>query len=207
MKVKKHRLFIVPLIAIASISGIMLSNLDNVEAANNYTCSAEYFVRNIIDKIDVTYNSDGTATLTNNSKFQLFFTYSVVNYASSFYPGQSVRLPAVTGGVVEFRLRDNLDAITNGCIAPANVEVGKISLNESALTANPLYYDSLCVNYRNKWANNKTMRNAVSYCFEQQTSIQYTYDEVSTWINNAERLYSGSNYDLDKKTNGKLKNL
>ena len=182
MKVKKHRLFIVPLIAIASISGIMLANMDNVEAANNYTCSAEYFVRNIIDKIDVIYNSDGTATLTNNSKFQLFFTYSVVNYASSFYPGQSVRLPAVTGGVVEFRLRDNLDAITNGCIAPANVEVGKISLNESALTANPLYYDSLCVNYRNTYGNDERMRNAVQQCFQTQTYGSFTRSQLESWI-------------------------
>lgn len=188
MKVKKHRLFIVPLIAIASISGIMLSNLDNVEAANNYTCSAEYFVRNIIDKIDVIYNSDGTATLTNNSKFQLFFTYSVVNYASSFYPGQSVRLPAVTGGVVEFRLRDNLDAITNGCIAPANVEVGKISLNESALTANPLYYDSLCVNYRNNYGNDEMMRNAVQQCFQTQTYGSFTREQLASWIDTAIRF-------------------
>ena len=188
MKVKKHRLFIVPLIAIASISGIMLSNLDNVEAANNYTCSAEYFVRNIIDKIDVIYNSDGTATLTNNSKFQLFFTYSVVNYASSFYPGQSVRLPAVTGGVVKFMLRDNLDAITNGCIAPANVEVGSISLNESALTANPLYYDSLCVNYRNTYGNDEMMKNAVQQCFQTQTYGSFTREQLASWIDTAIRF-------------------
>ena len=188
MKVKKHRLFLVPLIAIASISGIMLANMDNVEAANNSTCSAEYYVRNIINKIDVTYNNDGTATLTNNSKIQLFFTYSVVNYAGSFYPGQSVRLPTVTGGVVEFRLRDNLDAITNGCIAPANVEVGKISLNESALTTNNLYNDSLCVNYRNNYGNDEMMRNAVPQCFQTQTYGSFTRNQLSSWIDTAIRF-------------------
>ena len=180
MKVKKHRLFLV--------SGIMLANMDNVEAANNSTCSAEYYVRNIINKIDVTYNNDGTATLTNNSKIQLFFTYSVVNYAGSFYPGQSVRLPTVTGGVVEFRLRDNLDAITNGCIAPANVEVGKISLNESALTTNNLYNDSLCVNYRNNYGNDEMMRNAVPQCFQTQTYGSFTRNQLSSWIDTAIRF-------------------
>ena len=194
MRVKKSRLFLVPLVAIASISGIMLANLDNVEAANNNTCSAEYFSRNIIDKIDVTYNNDGTATLTNNSEIPLIYQYSGGSRPNgTFYPGQTIRLEVFTGGVVRFSLRENMDMIAHGCMAPNGTEVGRISLNESPLTTNSLYYDSLCVNYRNNYGNDEMMINVVPQCFQTQTYGSFTRGQLESWIATAIRFRDLSN--------------
>ena len=86
------------------------------------------------------------------------------------------------------------------CLANAGEEIGKIEFTNEGLIDNPLYNDSICINYRNKWGNNETMKNAVPYCYSATTYGVYSREQVQGWINTAESLYesinSGGNTDI-----------
>ena len=197
MKIKKHKykLLFIPIVSILAGSLFMLSNLDTVEAANNNTCSAEYFMREYIDKIFVDYYVDGNetvATIINTGDRPLFYSYYADEQANEvaggvLQPNFPVGVGVKTSGVVKFYL---YAGINDECDAFSGQEIGKITLNADGLMANPLYNDSICVNYRNKWGNNETMKNAVPCCFSETTYSSYSREQVQEWINTAERFQS-----------------
>ena len=183
---KKSKIFVTAALVVASGFLGVLASTSNVEAANN-ECSAGYTKATYMDKIDYSYN--GNVVTFTGAKGLLYTT----NYDSNKHiAGEGTFSITVPPEDINKRLEVTFYLSYEDGVCRAGKEVGQITAYSGASSRNNLYDNALCVNYRNKWANNKTMRNAVSYCFEQQTSIQYTYDEVSTWINNAERLYSGS---------------
>ena len=62
---KKSSLLMIPLMGIAAFLGVMVSNMDMTEAANNKTCSPEKFRDDYISKIEVNYDSNNV-TITNH---------------------------------------------------------------------------------------------------------------------------------------------
>ena len=162
---KRSKFLLIPLVIATASFGFWLSNVNNVSAENNPVCSAEDFRDQYLKKIDVQYNGD-TITLTNNSGLNLDYRFlkdadtgNVIT--GSLEKGSSVNFTVSNGGLVYFYLQNEM---SNPCLANAGEEIGKIEFTNEGLIDNPLYYDSLCVNYRNKWGNNKTMQNSVPYC-------------------------------------------
>ena len=198
---KKLKLLIVPLVFLSAFFGVWLSNLDNVDAANNETCQATWLRDNIVLNINLEYDGN-TAILTNNSGVNLDYRFvpdgiEENSALSRFNAGDTIRLTVENGGAIYFYL---VDAIDDSCIAEAGTEIGIIQVNTEGLMDNPLYYDSICTNYRNKWGNNQVMQNAVPYCYQTQTYSSYSREEVQGWIDTAESLYesmnSGSGNDI-----------
>ncbi len=183
---KKSKIFITLALVVASGFLGVLASTSNVEAANN-ECSAGYTKATYMDKIKYSYN--GNIVSFTGAQGLLYTT----NYDSEPHLATGGFTITLDPADINKRLEVTFYLPGDDGVCPAMKQVGQITAYSGASARNNLYDNALCVNYRNKWGNNETMRNAVSYCFEQQTSIQYSYDEVSTWINNAERLYSGSN--------------
>lgn len=198
---KRSKFLLIPLVIVTASFGFWLSNINNVSAENNPVCSAEDFRDQYLKKIDVQYNGD-TTTLTNNSGLSLDYRFlkdadtgNVIT--GSLEKGSSVNFTVSNGGLVYFYLQNEMN---NPCLANAGEEIGKIEFTNEGLIDNPLYYDSLCVNYRNKWGNNKTMQNSVPYCYSSKTYSVYSREQVQGWINTAEELYeviSNSNGSQD----------
>ena len=198
---KKSSLLMIPLVAVAALLGVLLSNTNNVEAANNEACSAKYFLDTYIQNIEVEYNGN-TAILTNNSGINL--TYSFIADADTSNPstgnfanGSTINLTVSEGGKVYFYLAEDMSGT---CTAAAGSEVGSISINNEGLINNPLYNDSICVNYRNRWGDNSVMQNAVPYCYQAQTYSEYSREEVQGWIDTAESLYESVGSSSDEIT-------
>lgn len=198
---KKSSLLMIPLVAVAALLGVLLSNTNNVEAANNEACSAKYFLDTYIQNIEVEYNGN-TAILTNNSGINL--TYSFIADADTSNPstgnfanGSTINLTVSEGGKVYFYLAEDMSGT---CTAAAGSEVGSISINNEGLINNPLYNDSVCVNYRNRWGDNSVMQNAVPYCYQAQTYSEYSREEVQGWIDTAESLYESVGSSSDEIT-------
>lgn len=198
---KKFKLLLVPLVIATAGFGVWLSNVNDVNAENNPVCSAEDFRDEYLTKISVEYNGD-TTTLTNNSGLNLDYKFlkdadTTNEVTGSLENGGNVSFTVSDGGLIYFYLQDEM---SDPCLANAGEEIGKIEFNNEGLIDNPLYYDSICVNYRNKWGNNTTMQNAVPYCYSTQTYSSYSREEVQGWIDTAESLYnsinSGSNTDI-----------
>ena len=186
---KKSKIFITLALVVASGFLGVLASTSNVEAANN-ECSAGYTKATYMDKIKYSYNGN-VVTITGASG--LNYTTNMTNgVISGDADGAGTSHFSIPADQINERLEITFYLINDDGVCSGGKEVGQITAYSGASARNNLYDNALCVNYRNKWANNETMRNAVSYCFEQETSIQYSYDEVSTWINNAERLYSGN---------------
>lgn len=192
---KKSSLLMIPLMGIAAFLGVMVSNMDMIEAANNETCSPEKFRDDYISKIEVNYDTNNV-TITNNSGLHLSYTFyadgNTENAIASgdFANGVSATVTVENGGFFIFTLQEDMN---EPCIASIGNEVGTMEVSVDGLINNPLYYDSICVNYRNKWGNNQTMQNAVPYCFSAKTYETYSKEEVQGWINTAESLYESIN--------------
>ena len=187
---KKSSLLVISLVFVAAFLGVMLSNTNSVEAANNESCSPEFFRDNYVAKVDVNYNGD-LVTITNNSGLNLNYTFyadgdTVNGTSGSFDAGTSATLSVSDGGSVHFFLKEDM---ADTCQASAGTEIGTIQVNVDGLIDNPLYNDSVCVNYRNRWRNDEVMQNAVPYCYTQQTYETYTVEQVQEWIDTAEELY------------------
>ena len=183
-KIKKFKIvLLVVAIGISSFLGTLAST-SNVDAANN-ECSSGYTASTYMDKIS--YNVSSNVVTYTGAKGLL--------YSTSF---DSTQRPADENGNFSFTIpADQMDRriIVNFYLAESDgvcdggKEVGNNTFYANTSGRNQLYDDALCVNYRNKWSNNKTMREAVPYCFTEEVSIQYSYDEVRSWINDAESLY------------------
>ena len=191
---KKYSLLMIPLMGLAAFLGISLSNADMVEAANNELCGAETFRDNYLAKIDVKYD-ENNVTITNNSGLNLTYTFyadgNTENGTSGdFNNGASATFTIDNGGSVEFFLKEDME---EPCVSDAGTAIGNMQLNVDGLVNNPLYNQSVCVNYRNKWGNNEIMQNAVSYCYSQKVYETYSADVVQGWINTAEELYEAVN--------------
>lgn len=183
---KKSKIFLTLALVVASGFLGVLASTSSVEAANN-ECSAGYTKAKYMDKIKYSYNGN---VVTFTGAQGLLYTTNY-NSEQKLAVGESFTI-TIPPEDINSRLEVSFYLPIEDGVCPAMKQVGQITAYSGASARNQLYDNALCVNYRNKWGNNETMRNAVSYCFEEQTSIQYSYDEVSTWINNAERLYSGS---------------
>ena len=191
---KKLKLLFIPLVGLAAFMGVWLSGTNNVSAANNDACQATWFRDNIVQKVAI--NLDGNnVTLTNNSGFNLDYKFIPDGNEGNSTTGRinngaSINLSVTNGGAVFFYL---VEDINDSCKAEAGTEVGIAQINASGLVANPLYNDSICVNYRNKWGNNEVMKNAVPYCYSAETYSIYSREQVQEWIDTAEELYEAIN--------------
>lgn len=193
---KKSKIFITFALVIASGFLGVLASTTGVEAANN-ECSAGYTKATYMNKIDYSYNGN-VVTFTGANGLTYTTNYTNVQTPVGADGSFTVTVPQED---INSRLEVTFYLMTDDGVCQAGKEVGQITAYSGASARNQLYDNALCVNYRNKWGNNETMRNAVSYCFEEQTSVQYSYEEVSTWISNAERLYSGSGGGSDIEIN------
>ena len=181
---KKYKIaFLVVAIGISSFLGTLASTM-GVDAANN-ECSSGYTGSTYMDNIS--YNVSGNVVTYTGAKGLL--------YSTSF---DSTQRPADENGNFSFTIpADQMDSriIVNFYLAEsdgvcdAGKEIGNNTFYTNTSGRNQLYDDALCVNYRNKWSDNKTMREAVPYCFTEEVSVQYSYDEVRSWIEDAESLY------------------
>ncbi len=181
---KKYKIaFLVVAIGISSFLGTLASTI-GVDAANN-ECSSGYTGSTYMDNIS--YNVSGNVVTYTGAKGLL--------YSTSF---DSTQRPADENGNFSFTIpADQMDSriIVNFYLAEsdgvcdAGKEIGNNTFYTNTSGRNQLYDDALCVNYRNKWSDNKTMREAVPYCFTEEVSVQYSYDEVRSWIEDAESLY------------------
>ena len=181
---KKYKIaFLVVAIGISSFLGTLASTM-GVDAANN-ECSSGYTGSTYMDNIS--YNVSGNVVTYTGAKGLL--------YSTSF---DSTQRPADENGNFSFTIpADQMDsriivyfylAESDG-VCDAGKEIGNNTFYTNTSGRNQLYDDALCVNYRNKWSDNKTMREAVPYCFTEEVSVQYSYDEVRSWIEDAESLY------------------
>ncbi len=201
---KKSRLLLIPLVGVAAGLGVLLSNTNNVEAANNQTCSSDYFKSLMENNISVTVSSGGV-NVTNNTGINLKYTFfadgSNRGSGANLDAGDTASLGATSGGYIELVLNQDLK---DPCIASTDDVLGRVEFNTDGLIDNPLYNDTICVNYRNRWGNDQIMKNAVPYCYSPQTYSTYSVDQVQTWINTAESLYSSasspddSEFEVDK---------
>ena len=183
-KIKKFKIvLLVVAIGISSFLGTLASTM-GVDAANN-ECSSGYTGSTYMDKIS--YNVSGNVVTYTGAKGLL--------YSTSF---DSTQRPADENGNFSFTIpADQMDSriIVNFYLAESDgvcdggKEIGNNTFYTNTSGRNQLYDDALCVNYRNKWSDNKTMREAVPYCFTEEVSVQYSYDEVRSWIEDAESLY------------------
>ena len=191
---KKSSLLMIPLMGLAAFLGVMLSNTEMTEAANNETCSAETFRDEYIAKIEVNYNGN-QATITNNSGLHLSYDFyadgsSDSSASGDFANGASATVTVESGGYFIFTLQEDM---SSPCVASVGNEIGTMEVNVDGLIDNPLYNDSVCTNYRNKWGNNETMQNAVPYCYSAKTYETYSREQVQSWIDTAEDLYESIN--------------
>ncbi len=183
-KVKRLKILLVVIALCVSASlGTLASSL-SVDAANN-ECSSGYTAENYMNKLS--YSISGNVV-----------TYTGAQglaYSTSF---DGTQYPVDESGSFSFTIPDSqmgnritvyFYLVQDDGVCEANKEVGRSTFYADSTGRNQLYDDALCVNYRNKWSDNETMRNAVQYCFTETVSVQYSYDEVSSWINEAESLY------------------
>lgn len=189
--VKKMKKYKIVLLVVAIVSSSFLGTLAStmgVDAANN-ECSSGYTQKTYMDKIKYTISGNvvsysGAAGLSYSTSFDS--TVYPIDSTGSF----TFTIPndQMNGRIEVYFYLQQSDGVCD-----ANKEVGSNTLYANTSGRNQLYDNALCVNYRNKWSNNKTMKEAVPYCFSEQVSVQYSYNDVSSWINEAERLYDIKN--------------
>ncbi len=181
---KKYKIaFLVVAIGISSFLGTLASTM-GVDAANN-ECSSGYTGSTYMDNIS--YNVSGnvvTYTGANGLLYSTSFdgTQRQVDESGNF----SFTIPddAMDSRIIVYFYLAESDGVCD-----EGKEIGNNTFYTNTSGRNQLYDDALCVNYRNKWSDNKTMREAVPYCFTEEVSVQYSYDEVRSWIEDAESLY------------------
>ncbi len=186
---KKSRLLLIPLVALAASAGIMLSNTEMTEAANNPVCSAEDFRDNYLSKINIRYDGN-RIILQNGSGLDLTYRFIPDGNTSNPQTGDlrkdlQAEFTVSEGGLVYFYLKSDLK---EPCTASSGMEIGKMELNADAGTDNSVYYSTACAEYRRKWAGNEMMENAVPTCFAPRSFTQYSLGQVQEWIAIAERL-------------------
>ena len=183
-RAKKYKIvLLVVAIGISSFLGTLASTI-GVDAANN-ECSSGYTASTYMDKIS--YNVSGNVVTYTGAKGLLYSTsfdgtQRRVDDSGNFtftIPDDQMDSRII----VYFYLADS-DGVCDG-----GKEVGNNTFYTNTSGRNQLYDNALCVNYRNKWSKNKTMKEAVPYCFTEEVSVQYSYDEVKSWIDDAESLY------------------
>ena len=188
---KKSKLLMIPAIVLAGFLGVMVSNLDNVSAANN-ECSAAYNEDTYMDKIEISQDG-GTTTLTNVSPN----LYYVITYSDS--NGETIddtRHYADANGTItveipvdgKIYLSFGLENSDGTC--EAGSFVGMKTINYPTSNRNTMYDSEACKSYRNDFSDNKTMKEAVSYCFEEYVNVQYSEETVLAWINAARESYN-----------------
>ncbi len=188
---KKSKLLMIPAIVVAAVLGVMVSNLDNVSAANN-ECSAAYNEDTYMNKIKISQNG-ATATLTNvSSNLYYYITYSDINgervdetkhYADA---NGTVTVEVPTDGKVY--LSFGLESSDGTC--EADSLVGMKTIEYPMSNRNSMYDSEACKSYRKDFSNNDTMKEAVSYCFEEYVNVQYSESTVLAWINAARESYN-----------------
>ena len=181
---KKYKILLVVFIVLFCGSFLVLSNTMKVDAANN-ECSAGYTKETYMNNIS--YNVSGNVVTYTGAKGLLYSTsFDATKRAVAEDGSFSFTIPEEEMSsriIVTFYL-----ASSDG-VCDADKEVGNNTFYANTSARNQLYDDALCVNYRNKWSDNETMKEAVPYCFTEEVFVQYSYNEVSSWIKEAEELY------------------
>ncbi len=199
---KKLKIIIPIVIIILTITFGVLGNTTTAKAANN-ECSADYTKKTYMNKINYTFSGN---TLSFTGAQGLLYSTSLDSSRKAANADGTITI-----NVPNNKLSDRIEVYfylaNDDGTCPANKEIGSNTIYASASSRNNLYDNAICVNYRNKWSNNETMRNAVSYCFEEETSVQYTYEEVSNWISTAESLYTSTNDDTSIKVDSNYKEV
>ncbi len=198
MKKKFKIVLLVVAIGISSLLGTMASTL-GVTAANN-ECDTGYtsdtYINNIsytISGNDVTF-SGVASSLTYTLSYDSSATQQQVDSSGTF----TITVP---DDYSDSRLTIYFTLPESDGVCESGKEIGSITFYLDGTGINQLYDNELCVNYRNKWSNNSTMKAAVPYCFTEYVSVQYSYNDVSSWITEAESLYNiqqtGSTVEAD----------
>ena len=181
---KKFKIILtIIMIAVCASLGSLVSTL-NVDAANN-ECSEDYTEKTYINNLS--YSISGNTVSYSGARGLLYSTSFDATKRSVNNNGN------FTFEVPEQYINDRIEvqfylAESDG-ICESGKEIGSNTFYIDNTGPNQLYNNELCINYRNKWSNNKTMRDAVPYCFAETVSVQYSYNDVSSWISEAERLY------------------
>lgn len=184
---KKYKIILaVVVIGLCATFGV-LANTTSVDAANN-ECSTGYTKKTYINKIG--YEISGNTVSFTGAKglmYSVSYDSSEVRNHIDNSGNFSITVPDeyASGKIVVTFYLDEDDGVCDG-----GIEVGGMEFYLDEASYNQLYNDSLCANYRSRWSNNKAMREAVPYCFTEYVSIQYSYNDVSSWVNDAERLYN-----------------
>ena len=175
-------LLLVVLIGVTSYLGTFSSTL-NVDAANN-ECDENYTLKTYINNLG--YSISGNTVSYTGAKGLLYSTSfdSTINAAD---PDGNFSFVVPDENLAD-RIEVHFYLAQDDGVCETNKEIGSNTFYIDSTGPNQLYNDALCVNYRNKWSNNDTMRNAVPYCFTETVSIQYSYNDVSSWIRDAESL-------------------
>lgn len=168
------------------IGTILLVTTDNVEAENN-SCTQSYIESTYGKRLKYTRNGN---TIYYTGAQGLYYKTNVNNNRQDPAGDGTFTLQIPAEGYLEVRFF--LSQSDEKCPLDPNKETAVITNEILAMASsrNALYDNPICVNYRNKWAGNSKMKNAVPYCFTQTTSSQYSYEEVRGWIQNAENLYN-----------------
>ncbi|HIT37096.1 MAG TPA: hypothetical protein IAB59_01285 [Candidatus Onthousia faecipullorum] len=179
-------LLLVVLIGVTSYLGTFSSTL-NVDAANN-ECDENYTLKTYINNLG--YSISGNTVSYTGAKGLLYSTSfdSTINAAD---PDGNFSFVVPDENLAD-RIEVHFYLAQDDGVCETNKEIGSNTFYIDSTGPNQLYNDALCVNYRNRWSNNETMRNAVPYCFTETVSIQYSYNDVSSWIRDAESLYQVS---------------
>ena len=196
---KRFKWLLIPGIVLSAVSGVMLANLDNVSAENNTrVCTSEYFKDKYMDKIETSVDGN-VATIRNAQGLTYGYISEGMSEAVTGVPNASgtftVTIPESGFVDISFYL-----AAEEECGAPLGEYIGVITVY-SGSSRNNMYDNALCVNYRNTYGNNATMRDAVSYCFEEEVSVQYSYSQVQEWIQLAEEYYNNLNSANNSQAN------
>ena len=205
---KKSKLLMIPAVVVSAAFGVMVSNLDSVSAANN-ECSAAYNDETYMDKIKITQNG-GTATLTNVSSN----LYYIVAYSDSNgdRTDETKHQVDATGTFtvevpVDGKVYLSFGLVNDDGVCAADTSIGMKTIEYPTSGRNSMYDSAACTAYRNDFSNNKTMREAVSYCFEEYVSIQYPESDVLAWINAARDSYNYINDDATIEGDPSYKNV
>ena len=176
-----------------------LSNTNYVKAENNTNaCSSSYVQKTYLDHINYTQSGN---VVTFSGATGLYYRTGDNNTPQ--YPDANGNFTVVISGS-QLELQFFLQATDGVC--NQDESIATYTLYAEVSEENELYNNEICINYRNKWSDNETMKNAVPYCFSEYVTRQYSYDVVRGWINDAESSYNNgmgqsSSITIDEETN------
>ncbi len=175
-------------------------NTGSVKAENNTTaCTSSYVEKTYVDRLQ--YTQDGNVIHFSGAT-GLYYRTSENN--TNQYPDADGNFTLTIAGN-QLEVQFFLQADDGACSSDTSIVT--YTLYAEVSSENELYNNEICVNYRQRWGDNETMKNAVPYCFSEYTMYQYSYDQVASWIQNAETAYNDGLGQTSTITKDELTNV